>query len=106
MRTAHLLRSWPATVVGHDLVSDCTRGLSRRHMYDLLRRCPAHGRGAVSPRKKELVPAFNPTAAGVTAIQLPTLAIATVLAVLLVLLIFLFSQRFFVAGLTAGGTKE
>jgi len=52
------------------------------------------------------VPAFNPTAAGVTTIQLPTLAVATILAVLPVLLIFLFSQRFLVAGLTAGGTKE
>ena len=60
----------------------------------------------VSPRKKELVAAFNPTAAGVAAIRLPTRAIATVLAVLPVLLIFLFSQRFLVAGLTAGGTKE
>jgi len=52
------------------------------------------------------VPSFNPTSAGVTAIQLPTLAVATVLSVLPVLLIFLFSQRFLVAGLTAGGTKE
>ena len=52
------------------------------------------------------VPSFNPTAAGVSAIELPTLAVATVLAVLPVLLIFLFSQRFLVAGLTAGGTKE
>ena len=52
------------------------------------------------------VPAFNPTAAGVTAIELPTLAVATLLSILPVLLIFLFSQRFLVAGLTAGGTKE
>ncbi|WP_421733871.1 hypothetical protein [Cellulomonas sp.] len=52
------------------------------------------------------MPAFNPTAAGVTATQLPTLAIATVLAVLPVLLITLFAQRFLVAGLTAGGTKQ
>lgn len=52
------------------------------------------------------VPAFNPTAAGVTSIELPTLAVATLLAVTPVLLIFLFSQRFLVAGLTAGGTKE
>ena len=52
------------------------------------------------------VPSFNPTAAGVTAIELPTLAVATLLSVLPVLLIFLFSQRFLVAGLTAGGTKE
>ena len=52
------------------------------------------------------VPAFNPTAAGVTTIELPTLAVATLLAVTPVLLIFLFSQRFLVSGLTAGGTKE
>lgn len=52
------------------------------------------------------VPAFNPTATGVTSIQLPTLAVATLVAVTPVLLIFLFSQRFLVSGLTAGGTKE
>ncbi|GAA1870157.1 carbohydrate ABC transporter permease [Myceligenerans crystallogenes] len=52
------------------------------------------------------VPAFNPTAAGVTSIELPTLAVATLLSITPVLLIFLFSQRFLVAGLTAGGTKE
>ncbi|MGH8867426.1 MAG: carbohydrate ABC transporter permease [Actinomycetes bacterium] len=52
------------------------------------------------------VPAFNPTAAGVTPIQLPVLALAALLAVTPVLLVFLFSQRFLVAGLTAGGTKE
>jgi multiple sugar transport system permease protein len=51
------------------------------------------------------VPAFNPTAAGVTTIELPTLALATVFAVTPVLVIFLFSQRFLVSGLTAGGTK-
>ena len=51
------------------------------------------------------VPAFNPTAAGVTTIELPTLALATVIAVTPVLIIFLFSQRFLVSGLTAGGTK-
>jgi multiple sugar transport system permease protein len=52
------------------------------------------------------VPAFNPTALGVTSIQLPALALATLLSVLPVLLIFLFSQRFLVEGMTAGGTKE
>lgn len=52
------------------------------------------------------VPAFNPTAAGVTSVELPTLAVATLLSITPVLLIFLFSQRFLVAGLTAGGTKE
>jgi multiple sugar transport system permease protein len=50
-------------------------------------------------------PAFNPSAAGSQSVQLPTLALATVLSVLPVLVIFLFSQRFLVAGLTAGGTK-
>jgi multiple sugar transport system permease protein len=52
------------------------------------------------------VPQFNPTAAGVTTIELPALALATVLSVAPVLLIFLFSQRFLVAGMTAGGTKD
>jgi multiple sugar transport system permease protein len=52
------------------------------------------------------VPQFNPTAAGVTTIELPALALATLLSVAPVLLIFLFSQRFLVAGMTAGGTKE
>jgi multiple sugar transport system permease protein len=39
-------------------------------------------------------------------IELPVLAVATLVSVTPVLLIFLFSQRFLVAGLTAGGTKE
>ena len=52
------------------------------------------------------VPAFNPTALGVTSIQLPALVLATLLSVLPVLRIFLFSQRFLVEGMTAGGTKE
>ena len=38
--------------------------------------------------------------------QLPTLALATVVSVLPVLIVFLFSQRFLVTGMTAGGTKE
>jgi multiple sugar transport system permease protein len=50
-------------------------------------------------------PAFNPSSAGSQSIQLPTLALATVLTILPVLVVFLFSQRFLVAGLTAGGTK-
>jgi multiple sugar transport system permease protein len=52
------------------------------------------------------VPAFNPTSAGVVPIELPALALATVISVAPVLLIFLFSQRFLVTGMTAGGTKE
>ncbi len=51
-------------------------------------------------------PAFNPSSAGSDSVQLPTLALATIVSVLPVLLVFLFSQRFLVSGLTAGGTKE
>lgn len=52
------------------------------------------------------VPQFNPTNAASTTISLPTLALATIIAVAPVLVIFLFSQRFLVSGMTAGGTKE
>jgi len=52
------------------------------------------------------VPLFNPTSAGSVTIDMPTLALATVLSVAPVLIIFLFSQRFLVSGMTAGGTKE
>ncbi|GAA2175571.1 carbohydrate ABC transporter permease [Agrococcus versicolor] len=52
------------------------------------------------------VPQFNPTGAASTTIQLPALALATLLAVAPVLIVFLFSQRFLVSGMTAGGTKE
>jgi multiple sugar transport system permease protein len=52
------------------------------------------------------VPLFNPTTAGSVTISLPVLALATLLSVAPVLIIFLFSQRFLVSGLTAGGTKE
>jgi multiple sugar transport system permease protein len=51
-------------------------------------------------------PAFNPSSAGSQSIQLPTLALATVISVLPVLFVFLFAQRFLVRGLTAGGIKE
>lgn len=51
-------------------------------------------------------PAFNPSSAGTLSVQLPTLALATVVSVLPVLIVFLFAQRFLVAGMTAGGTKE
>ncbi|PPF65062.1 ABC transporter permease [Clavibacter michiganensis] len=51
-------------------------------------------------------PAFNPSSAGAESVQLPTLALATVVSVLPVLIVFLFSQRFLVSGMTAGGTKE
>jgi multiple sugar transport system permease protein len=51
-------------------------------------------------------PAFTPSSAGTQSVQLPTLALATVISVLPVLVVFLFAQRFLVAGMTAGGTKE
>jgi multiple sugar transport system permease protein len=52
------------------------------------------------------VPAFNPTTSSSIVIELPTLALATLLSVAPILLIFLFAQRFLVEGMTAGGTKE
>lgn len=51
------------------------------------------------------VPLFNPTSAGSVTVELPTLALATIISVAPVLIIFLFSQRFLVSGMTAGGTK-
>jgi multiple sugar transport system permease protein len=52
------------------------------------------------------VPAFNPTNAASVTISLSSLALATLIAVAPVLIVFLFSQRFLVTGMTAGGTKE
>lgn len=52
------------------------------------------------------VPQFNPTNAGSTTIDLQVLALGTLFSVAPVLIIFLFSQRFLVTGMTAGGTKE
>jgi multiple sugar transport system permease protein len=52
------------------------------------------------------VPAFNPTNAASTTISLSALALATLLAIAPVLIVFLFAQRYLVAGMTAGGTKE
>jgi multiple sugar transport system permease protein len=53
-------------------------------------------------------PEFNPTngASLALSITLPELAFATLISVAPVLIIFLFSQRFLVSGLTAGATKE
>ena len=51
-------------------------------------------------------PSFNPSSAGAGSVSLSTLALATVISVLPVLVVFLFSQRFLVSGMTAGGTKE
>jgi multiple sugar transport system permease protein len=52
------------------------------------------------------VPSFNPTTASTITISLPELALATIVSIAPVLIIFLFSQRFLVTGMTAGGTKE
>ncbi|GHF22766.1 carbohydrate ABC transporter permease [Pseudolysinimonas yzui] len=52
------------------------------------------------------VPLFNPTTVSSITISLPQLALATLIAVAPVLVIFLFSQRFLVSGLLAGATKE
>ncbi len=51
------------------------------------------------------VPQFNPTV-GALAVQRPELALATLLAITPVLVVFLFSQRFLVTGMLAGATKE
>ena len=51
------------------------------------------------------VPQFNPTA-GALAVERPELALATLLAITPVLIVFLFSQRFLVAGMLAGATKS
>ncbi|HJP73758.1 MAG TPA: carbohydrate ABC transporter permease [Pseudonocardiaceae bacterium] len=51
------------------------------------------------------VPQFNPTV-GALAVQRPELALATLLAITPVLIVFVFSQRFLVAGMLAGATKE
>lgn len=52
------------------------------------------------------VPAFNPTNAASTTISLSALALATIVAIAPVLIVFLFAQRYLVSGMTAGGTKE
>jgi multiple sugar transport system permease protein len=52
------------------------------------------------------VPAFNPTNAASITISLSSLALATLVAIAPVMLVFLFAQRFLVSGMTAGGTKE
>jgi multiple sugar transport system permease protein len=52
------------------------------------------------------VPAFNPTNAASTTISLSALALATLVAIAPVLIVFLFAQRYLVSGMTAGGTKE
>ncbi|WP_405854348.1 carbohydrate ABC transporter permease [Streptomyces sp. NBC_01515] len=51
------------------------------------------------------VPSFNP-AVGTLAIERPQLALATLVAITPVLVVFLFAQRFLVSGMLAGATKE
>jgi multiple sugar transport system permease protein len=51
------------------------------------------------------VPQFNPTAGGGTVLR-PELALATLLAISPVLIVFLFAQRYLVSGLLSGATKE
>jgi multiple sugar transport system permease protein len=51
------------------------------------------------------VPQFNPTAGAGTVLR-PELALATLLGITPVLLVFLFAQRYLVSGLLAGATKE
>ncbi|MFC4114402.1 carbohydrate ABC transporter permease [Nonomuraea zeae] len=50
-------------------------------------------------------PTFNPVVGANAEVQPPELVLATLLSITPVLLVFLFSQRFLVAGLTAGATK-
>ena len=52
------------------------------------------------------VPQFNPSNAASTTISLSALALATIIAIAPVMIVFLFAQRFLVTGMTAGGTKE
>jgi multiple sugar transport system permease protein len=51
------------------------------------------------------VPQFNPTVGGI-AVERPVLALATLLAITPVLVVFLFSQRFLVTGMLAGATRH
>jgi multiple sugar transport system permease protein len=52
------------------------------------------------------VPQFNPTAGVGSAVERPELALATLVAISPVLVVFLFSQRFLVTGMLSGATKE
>src|SRR5579859_339981 len=51
------------------------------------------------------VPQFNPTA-GTAQVLRPELALATLVAISPVLIVFLFAQRFLISGLLAGATKQ
>ena len=50
-------------------------------------------------------PAFNPSSAGAQSVQLPTLALATVISVLPVLVVFLLFQRHIVKALVLAGMR-
>ena len=52
------------------------------------------------------VPLFNPTSSASVTLDLPVMALATLVSIAPILIVFLFSQRFLVEGMTAGGTKE
>ena len=52
------------------------------------------------------VPQFSPTATGGVVVERPELALATLLAITPVLIVFLFSQRFLVSGMLAGATND
>ena len=64
--------------------------------------------GCPSPRRKTTrsTPSFNPVAGAGLDITSPELALAIIIAVLPVLVLFLFSQRTLVSGMLAGATKE
>jgi len=51
-------------------------------------------------------PAFNPGIGGDVPILRPELAVATIVAMAPVLIVFLFAQRSLVSGMLAGATKE
>ena len=50
--------------------------------------------------------AFNPTMGGVSPVKRPELAMATLVAIAPVFIVFLFAQRALVTGMLAGATKE
>lgn len=52
------------------------------------------------------VPSFNPAVGNGLRVERPVLALATLLAISPVLLVFLFSQRYLVSGMTAGAVKD
>jgi multiple sugar transport system permease protein len=51
-------------------------------------------------------PTFNPVVGASAAVSPPELVLATLVSIAPVLVVFLVAQRYLVAGLTAGGTKE